>query len=149
MSDTGQRLELPREEGPSPFAFLIKNTGDKHLEGADFLILFTPLAPATNIDYVNIASRSALDKALYKASRDGNVIRVATKRMNPGDFIVGEGVASRGVVVEVFSSSAGLTTHTRAGPAECALWRPRQPTEVFLLLRENAIQLLHGAHGKP
>jgi hypothetical protein len=141
---TGQRLELTPEERPSPFTFLIKNTGDKYLDDANFLILFTGLAPRTEIEHVEIGSGSPLDKAFYKASRDDNVIRVTAKRMNPGDFIFGDGVASGGVVVEVFSSSVGLTTRARGAPAECALWRPRQPTEVFLLLRETSIRLPAG-----
>jgi hypothetical protein len=136
--ETGERIKLPPQKAPTRFTFLIRNTGDKHLVDIDFLIFFAVFSPATKINSVTLGSRSPLDESLYKATRTDNIIRVTAKRMNPGDFIFGDGLASGRIAVEVFSSSAGLTTHALGGPAECAIWRPRQPREAFTFFDETS-----------
>jgi hypothetical protein len=127
--NTGQKIAVPPSFIPTPFSVLLRNDGSRFLEDNEFLIIFSKddshpeVSDATEptITDIVLASRSPLDRSGVSAKFNNNQLRISAKRLNPGDFIYGEGTVSRPISVDVFSRSIGLTAHETRGPAECPI----------------------------
>jgi hypothetical protein len=139
----GKRYPSPPTFMPSEFQIVLKHNGYRHLEDNEFLILINKddshpeVADSSEVKISGalLGSKSPLDQ--YNAELSNNSILVSAKRMNPGDFIFAEGVASRPVSVDIFSRSVGLTTHQKRGAAECAVW-PQSLDDVYVFFRQNS-----------
>jgi hypothetical protein len=139
----GKRYTFPPAFMPSVFQIVLKNNGSRHLEDNEFLIRINKddshpeVANSSEVKITDtlLGSKSPLDQ--YNAELSYNSIRVSAKRMNPGDFIFAEGVASRPVSVDVFSRSVGLTTHQKRGAAECSVW-PQKLDDVYVFFSQNS-----------
>jgi hypothetical protein len=119
----GKKHSIPNAKFPNPFDVVIQNSGAKHIDDNEFLILFRSETSDMEIQNISIGSRSPLDKSSYTASVEGNIIRVSSKRMNPGDFVYAGGIADAPINIEVFSRSTGLSTSNSRAPG-CGFWKP-------------------------
>jgi hypothetical protein len=119
----GNKYPVPDAKAPSPFSISIQNSGTKHLDDSEFIILFRSKTKGMKILNLTLASRSPLDKDSYSATFEEQVIRVTAKRINSDDFIYAQGHADAPITIEVFSRSIGLSTSESRAPG-CGFIKP-------------------------